>query len=259
MDWEEITLYDENTNRIMEIKLSKVDADRAKTDIVFATTIMNAALRDEQVEQVDTATDENGELPDKSDNEACNTISTVDTIGEGIYRWTTPCIELLLHSYRDLEGKIQSGKYSHKSVWEEISQILKNSHYIVTGPQCAAKLRSLKKTYKAVKDHNNKSGNNRRTWQYYEIMDEIFSKKAWCSPISLASSSGLSTINTNDSDSGNSYNASTSKITPTKLLARKLEQKEEHARQKMRRHEERMEMDRELLNVLKELLPTKKN
>lgn len=39
----------------------------------------------------------------------------------------------------------------------------------VTGPMCAAKLRSLKKTYKVVKDHNNKSGNDRRTWKFFDV------------------------------------------------------------------------------------------
>lgn len=86
-----------------------------------------------------------------------------------LYRWTTPCVLLLLETYKTNEEKFTNGKQSQKKTWEEVSDILKHNGYDVTGPMCAAKLRSLKKTYKAVKDHNNKSGNNRRNWQFFEV------------------------------------------------------------------------------------------
>lgn len=31
------------------------------------------------------------------------------------------------------------------------------------------KLTSMKRMYKKIKDHNSKSGNDRQTWQYYEV------------------------------------------------------------------------------------------
>lgn len=76
---------------------------------------------------------------------------------------------LLLETYKAKEEKFTNGKQSQKKTWEEVSQILQGKGYKVTGPMCAAKLRSLKKTYKTIKDHNNKSGNDRRTWLYYEV------------------------------------------------------------------------------------------
>lgn len=36
-----------------------------------------------------------------------------------------------------------------------------------------------KNTYKSIKDHNAKSGNNTRRWQYFDIMDKQFSDKPW--------------------------------------------------------------------------------
>ncbi|EGI63034.1 PREDICTED: uncharacterized protein LOC105148519 [Acromyrmex echinatior] len=62
-----------------------------------------------------------------------------------------------------------------------ISNKLKEKAYDVTGQQCKNKI-GLKKTYKNVKDYNNKSGNNKRTWPYFE-MDEIFRQKPWVTPI----------------------------------------------------------------------------
>lgn len=90
-----------------------------------------------------------------------------------MYRWTPCSVKLLLEAYRDMENKLHSGKMSHKKIWHLVAQKLTEEGYHVTGPQCAAKLRSLKKTYKNVKDHNNRSGNDRRTWQFFEVRKNI--------------------------------------------------------------------------------------
>lgn len=90
-----------------------------------------------------------------------------------LYRWSTAAVLLLLDTYKMFEEKFSSGKYSHKKIWEEISAVLAEKGYMITGPQCAAKLRSLKKSYKSVKDHNNRSGSDRRTWQFYEVQENL--------------------------------------------------------------------------------------
>ncbi|XP_073995460.1 uncharacterized protein [Rhodnius prolixus] len=89
---------------------------------------------------------------------------------------------LLLESYRAKEETLRSGKMPQQKVWEAIAKHLTLKG---TGPQCSAILRSLKQTYKSVKDHNNKTGNDKRNWQFLDIMEEIFAKKAWCSGIFL--------------------------------------------------------------------------
>ncbi|KMQ90833.1 trihelix transcription factor gtl1-like protein [Lasius niger] len=43
------------------------------------------------------------------------------------------------------------------------------------------------------------NGNNRKSWPFFKIMDDIFAKKAWCSPVAIASSSGLSIKHTDES------------------------------------------------------------
>lgn len=94
-------------------------------------------------------------------------------ISGSMYRWSTTAVLLLLDTYKTFQDKFSSGKYSHKKIWDEISITLVEKGHLTTGPQCAAKLRSLKKTYKSVKDHNNLSGNNRRTWQFYEVQEKL--------------------------------------------------------------------------------------
>lgn len=86
-----------------------------------------------------------------------------------LYRWTHECVLLFIEAYKENEHKMITGKQPQKKVWEIIAKQLCVKGYSVTGPQCAAKMRSLKKTYKSVKDHNYKSGNDKRTWQFYEV------------------------------------------------------------------------------------------
>ena len=66
--------------------------------------------------------------------------------------------------------------------------------------QCSNKMSCLKHTYKKIKNHN-KSGNDRRTWSFYEEMDEIFGNRAWVTPKSLASEAGPSQLSSSSSTS----------------------------------------------------------
>lgn len=109
-------------------------------------------------------------------------------------------------------------------------------------------------------------------------MEEIFSKKAWCNPVALASSTGLSVKNTDNenstaSSSEMSYtsdlsllnddlvnkenissNTKTSRQSTTGLLQKRLAQKETHEQKRQKRHEQRMEMEQKLIDTLAQYL-----
>ncbi|CAH2084224.1 unnamed protein product [Euphydryas editha] len=268
-----LTLFNAERNILVDVDVSAADAQRASTDTVFATQLLNNALN----EQPQTSTslpivpdfaDENVQFSDDGtdnciDEEVLNTEDTAYPNSEtqeseaSLYRWSTPCVLLLLESYRSMEKDFNSGKITQKKVWEKVAKELKVKGHDVTGPQCSSKLRSLKKSYKSIKDHNSKSGNDRRTWQFFDIMEEIFSKKAWCDPVAVASSTGLSKkqLKSNDSMGGSDSGCSikSNKTAIATLLEKRLKQKEEHEQQKSKRHKERMEMDEKLLNVLEKL------
>ncbi|XP_048515107.1 uncharacterized protein LOC105691117 isoform X2 [Athalia rosae] len=158
----------------------------------------------------------------------------------------------LLETYRSMESKFDSGKYSQKKLWEEVAQILCAEGYsTVTGLQCATKLRSLEKTYKSTKDHNNKSGNDRKTWPFYEIMEEIFSKKAWCNPVAVASSTGLCVQQPKDTADSDKSSKATNGAKSS--LAKRLKQKEIHEENRNKRRREQIEMDAIFLEILEKL------
>ncbi|XP_046586721.1 uncharacterized protein [Neodiprion pinetum] len=157
---------------------SKVAGGRK--DAEFATRLLNKALNEQpQASTSVDLTDENLQFSEADtdqfiDQEFLTTEDTVYSNSEtqeseaSLYRWSTPCVLLLLESYRALEKDFYSGKISQKKIWEKVAKELKVKGHDVTGPQCSSKLRSLKKTYKSIKDHNNKSGNDRRTWQFFD-------------------------------------------------------------------------------------------
>lgn len=64
---------------------------------------------------------------------------------------------------------MSSGKITHKKAWDKIAETMNMNGYKMTGRQCTTKFNTMKRTYKGVKDHNNRSGNNKRTWTYYEV------------------------------------------------------------------------------------------
>ncbi|XP_048515807.1 uncharacterized protein LOC125502119 isoform X3 [Athalia rosae] len=182
-----LTLFNAERDILVDVDVSAADAQRASTDTLFATQLLNKALN----EQPQTSTsadlaDENVQFSDDGtdnfiDEEFLNTEDTAypnsETqeseafvyISASLYRWSTPCVLLLLESYRSMENDFNSGKISQKKVWEKVAKELKVKGHDVTGPQCSSKLRSLKKSYKSIKDHNSKSGNDRRTWQFFDV------------------------------------------------------------------------------------------
>lgn len=85
------------------------------------------------------------------------------------FHWPHEAILLLLSIYVEHEHLIKSGKISMKKLWSIVSSKLNEKTYNVTDVQCKSKMNSLKNTYKSVKDHNAKSGNNHRRWKYFDV------------------------------------------------------------------------------------------
>ncbi|XP_044577100.1 uncharacterized protein LOC123260170 [Cotesia glomerata] len=180
-----ITLYDSEREIVVEAIVSEAEAARAERDVFFATELLRKIINQNSEASASVEVDqESSELYDEetsesfigeerldSDNPTDLNSETPEFEGEtSVYRWNSPCVLLILELYRSMERTLNSGKISQKQVWNKISQDMKKKKgYDVTGPQCHSKIQSLKKTYKSTKDHNNKSGNNRKTWQFYDI------------------------------------------------------------------------------------------
>uniref|UniRef100_A0A8C1S3F3 Myb/SANT-like DNA-binding domain-containing protein n=1 Tax=Cyprinus carpio TaxID=7962 RepID=A0A8C1S3F3_CYPCA len=67
---------------------------------------------------------------------------------------------------RELDGATRNEK-----VFQEVAQLLAAHGYHRTYKQCRDKLKKLKSDYRAIKDHNGRSGANRRTWKWFDQID----------------------------------------------------------------------------------------
>lgn len=85
------------------------------------------------------------------------------------FKWPHEAILLLIDEYQKRSTDFISGKISQKNLWLDISAKLQSHGHNITGPQCMSKLSGMKKTYKKVKDHNNKSGNSAKHWPYLTV------------------------------------------------------------------------------------------
>ncbi|KYN14537.1 hypothetical protein ALC57_13258 [Trachymyrmex cornetzi] len=91
-------------------------------------------------------------------------------------------------------NEFSSGTKRHSKIWESIASDMKNVNpeFTASGIQCQSKMNSMKKMFKKIIDHNSVSGNDRKSWQYFERMDELFGKSGWAYPKVTASEAGLS-------------------------------------------------------------------
>ncbi len=65
------------------------------------------------------------------------------------------------------------GAVRNKAVFQDISKKLQATGYNRDWTQCRTKIKSLKKQYRVVKDHNGETGKGRKTCKFYKELDNI--------------------------------------------------------------------------------------
>jgi len=73
-------------------------------------------------------------------------------------------------------NEFSSGTKRHSKIWDSIASDMNkvDSEIAVTGKQCQSKMNGMKKMYRKIIDHNSISGNDRKSWQYFEVYYIIF-------------------------------------------------------------------------------------
>ncbi|XP_025072883.1 uncharacterized protein LOC105422113 [Pogonomyrmex barbatus] len=139
---------------------------------------------------------------------------------------------------------------SQKKISNNIASALSIKGYNVTGSQCLSKFHGMKRTYKSIKDHNVKSGNNPRSWPYMEVMESLLDERPFMLPLAIACSSYISSNrSTSNNTSSTSSKENTSKIAASIIQSRELAEKNRE-----QRHKEKMEFRKEMLDIMKKML-----
>lgn len=111
---------------------------------------------------------------------------TKDEPNSSTIKWSDEQALLLIRLIETNYNKFNSGL--KKNVWHLISkEIRQTCNLAVTGEQCDSKWKGLKKTYKKIKDHNNKTGNSPQKWPFFAAIDSFLSTKPEVNPVATCS------------------------------------------------------------------------
>ena len=102
-------------------------------------------------------------------------------------KWSRSEVLFLLSLYKEREHRFKDKKSKKKTLWEEIAREMREQGYDYTGPQCETKFKNLKQGYTKTVDHNNKSGNDKKTCPYFEELSHIFVMTPCVTPVALCS------------------------------------------------------------------------
>lgn len=116
---------------------------------------------------------------------------------------------MLICCWKKNKALFGNGKTTKKEAFQKIANDFNaQSNVQVTGDQCFRKWTKLTTKHKEVIDHNNQSGNNKKTWKYQDAMEECIGANPSVNPtFTLESSSTSNDIQgeeeTDDSDDEN--------------------------------------------------------
>jgi len=104
--------------------------------------------------------------------------------------WTENATKCLLEEYRDKSALIGKGKGTKKKMFQEISTLLKKQGYNFTWEQVQGRIKTLITNLKKTKDHNNKSGNERKTCPFFKELEELYDgNPTFCGPVNTRETS----------------------------------------------------------------------
>ncbi|XP_022311336.1 uncharacterized protein LOC144619854 isoform X2 [Crassostrea virginica] len=111
---------------------------------------------------------------------------------------SSPCTstELLINLYEENENEMEDPRHKKKDIWKRITQGLQNAGFDFTQVKVEGKWRSLIASHKMLRDNKTKTGQKRKTFQYFERIDAILAKRHDVNPSFLSGSDLKSTVKT---------------------------------------------------------------
>ena len=99
-----------------------------------------------------------------------------------VERWENADVRLLISIWSD-HKHLFGGKSTKKEIFDKIAeQFTATSGRLVTWEQCMRKWSKLLAKQKEVEDHNNKSGNDRKSWKFYNELSQCLGKDVSVKP-----------------------------------------------------------------------------
>ncbi|XP_058814251.1 uncharacterized protein LOC131678254 [Topomyia yanbarensis] len=114
--------------------------------------------------------------------------------------WDEAAVKLLISSVEEIRPSVgKANKYKTKQkMWQEIQERLQSYGYGFTTKQISNKFLKLEQSYKQTKDHNSKTGRDRRSCPYEKELDGMLKNTAAVNAFHTVDASG--TINMENLD-----------------------------------------------------------
>ncbi|CAH1110421.1 unnamed protein product [Psylliodes chrysocephalus] len=97
---------------------------------------------------------------------------------------TTKLLDLCI----EYKEQLFSPKYKKIEIYKIISKKLNENGYSFTENQCFGRMKTLLSKYKEIKDHNSKTGNDPKTWMYFNMVANYVGDRPGISPVAGCSS-----------------------------------------------------------------------
>ncbi|XP_028410979.1 uncharacterized protein LOC114533613 [Dendronephthya gigantea] len=121
-----------------------------------------------------------------------------------LIKWTSAYTKLLISIRKENEKLFNTGRSRKKVIWARVAEKFNEEidDVYTTGDQCQSKWKKLEQKYKDVKLHNSQSGNNRKEWEFYDLMDDVIGNNPNVVPVCTMSTIGdeKDTIGIEDED-----------------------------------------------------------
>ncbi|XP_060085706.1 uncharacterized protein LOC132565115 [Ylistrum balloti] len=109
------------------------------------------------------------------------------TAGQEKGNWTKAQTKLLISLYKENEEKVSNGLMTKKCLWQKISNSFREKTYNYTPDQVSGRWKTITRAYKSIKDHNKKSGNSKKNYEYEEDLDDLMGDCPTISPVTISS------------------------------------------------------------------------
>lgn len=109
---------------------------------------------------------------------------------------------LLINEFIENKEKVDKGIIKKKTLWEIIAKKLAEKGYSYTAEQVNGRWKSCVRAYKNIKDHNNKSGNDKKEYEFQKELDAIFGNDPIVQPVKVLTSGRKRKL-----DDDNAYNS----------------------------------------------------
>lgn len=94
---------------------------------------------------------------------------------EKLVTWSSKSTKLLISLRREKTDLFDHGKVRRKVAWDKVAELFNaNSSVRVTGEQCSNKWKKLEEKYKKVREHNAKTGSDKKECEFEDELAEFF-------------------------------------------------------------------------------------